>query len=169
MKAKTEYIYIIRQSLGNKKQPVDQTKRKWWDMSCPHKIGWSVSPRHRLEKFQTGNPNSLSLIGQWRGTEKDETEIKYLLRARRIRNEWFMLCPQEADMLGMYCKVRELRFQYWMLKDEGLDDYLFLDNAAEKYEAWFDDHRPDCQECYPTPLGVQKGLSYMYSRDKAET
>lgn len=171
MKAKTEYIYIIRQSLGNKKQPVDQTQRKWWDMSCPHKIGWSVSPRQRLEKFQTGNPNHLSLIGQWEGRESDETEIKDLLKSRKIRNEWFMLCPQEADMLEMYCQVRELRSQCWMTwcKDnESLEDYLFLDSAASKYESWFNSHDPDCQKCYPTPVGVPKGLSYMYSQMRGE-
>jgi len=54
------------------------------------KIGWAKHVEDRLKQLQTGSPKQLHLLGYWRGTKKDESNLHSLIKSLRIQHEWYM-------------------------------------------------------------------------------
>lgn len=55
------------------------------------KIGYSVNPEARVGELQTGNPNTLYLIGKVPGTVEDEAALHARYAHLHILGEWFRL------------------------------------------------------------------------------
>lgn len=55
----------------------------------PLKIGWSKDPAARIEAFQTGNYQHLTVIAKREGTQADERQVHDKLSDHRVKGEWF--------------------------------------------------------------------------------
>lgn len=65
------------------------------------KIGFTNrSAVDRLADLQTGNPNTLRLLGELTGTAADELELHYHFAEYRIRGEWFSPVEQLLSFIG---------------------------------------------------------------------
>lgn len=64
------------------------------------KIGYSANhPSTRLAQCQTGNPNSLSLVGFVNGDLETEKELHRRFAANRVRGEWFSLSATDVKSI----------------------------------------------------------------------
>lgn len=53
------------------------------------KIGYSKSPRYRLQKLQTGNPVKLKLLATMPGNKQTEDGLHEAFKKQQYRGEWF--------------------------------------------------------------------------------
>lgn len=74
------------------------------------KIGYSSNhPVSRLLSFQTGNPDELVLRGWFKGSQRDERHLHELLRAYRVRGEWFRNTDRVEGMAALCSENHDLR------------------------------------------------------------
>lgn len=60
----------------------------------PVKIGFTTKePAERMAALQTGSPDTLHLLGSFRGTQEDERQLHARLVEHRLHGEWFRRCP----------------------------------------------------------------------------
>lgn len=76
---KANYVYVIGTTLA-----------------CAVKIGISKNPWARIEDFQTGSPEKLSVLATFRADTYSEVEIHDILSEFRQHREWFAL-PEEIQ------------------------------------------------------------------------
>lgn len=66
----------------------------------PIKIGFAVDPRERRDNLQTAHYETLMLLGATPGGLIRERELHHLVRASRIRNEWFHPSQEVLDLVA---------------------------------------------------------------------
>ena len=69
------------------------------------KIGWARDPKKRIDKFRTGCPFAIELIGVVRGGEDDERAIHDAFRPLRARGEWFRAEPHLLALVAWLCHM----------------------------------------------------------------
>jgi len=83
------------------------------DVTGMIKIGRSKDPQKRLKQLQTGNPNKLKIIAEFKGEGWKEKIIHERLRMYRLEGEWF-----SYDCIGsipdfLYEKIEWGSFDEW--------------------------------------------------------
>jgi hypothetical protein len=63
------------------------------------KVGFAVNVQRRLYNLQSGNPNTLRLLGYFPGTPADEDAIHRRLGAHHILGDWFAIHDDVFDAL----------------------------------------------------------------------
>ena len=53
------------------------------------KIGFSVHPNSRIRQIQSGNPDHLKVLHQFKATKSIERTLHMLFRPSRLKGEWF--------------------------------------------------------------------------------
>lgn len=66
------------------------------------KIGNSSDPKKRLKQLQTGNNNTLTLIGLIKGDQSLERSIHKMFGDKRIKGEWFTYTKEIEDFFDTY-------------------------------------------------------------------
>jgi hypothetical protein len=64
------------------------------------KIGWARRPKERLKDLQVSNHSELVMLGQRRGTPRDEKVLHKILSGSRARGEWFSATPEVLSVVG---------------------------------------------------------------------
>lgn len=112
------------------------------------KIGYtSQDPEIRLSTLQTGNPNTLTIIGLMHGSSILEKYLHYKFREHHIRGEWFM--PHERifarieDRDGFPfkgTKEEDKALQLLMRKVGRVDEvmYKFLKKGSERPSFYYE-------------------------------
>ena len=76
------------------------------------KIGFSKSPKKRLQQLQTSNSNVLVLLGFIDGMETEESYCHQLFEKDKKIGEWFNLSDQIVDYINLnnliYCSVERI-------------------------------------------------------------
>lgn len=76
------------------------------------KIGISNNPKYRLNQLVTGNPFDLVIIGQIKGSSKEEKYLHNYFKEFNKKNEWFYYNKAFKDKLLTYLLNRDLLFNY---------------------------------------------------------
>lgn len=80
------------------------------------KIGRSKNPEKRLKQLQTGNPNKLKLIAEFKNQGWKEKIIHEKLRLFRLKGEWFSYECVGSIPDSLYEKIKFGSFDEWWEK-----------------------------------------------------
>jgi len=79
------------------------------------KIGVSHDPERRLSTLQTGHPDELRLLGFVSGGRPLEAHLHRMLKAHRVRGEWFRPAPRVVEVVRLLCSLGERQSRERML------------------------------------------------------
>lgn len=74
--------------------------------SNEYKIGQSIKPEKRLKQLQTGNGQSLKIIGCFYTDKYLEKRLHKMFMFDRKVGEWFVLSEEKLDMILTYLEQR---------------------------------------------------------------
>lgn len=83
-----------------------------------YKIGWALgSTNRRLKQLQTGNPEKLEILMDFRVSDAESLEkyLHYFLLNKNVRGEWFQLSEEDLSWLSWFCEAYDLD----MRKEDG--------------------------------------------------
>ena len=83
------------------------------DVTGMIKIGRSKNPQKRLKQLQTGNPNKLKIIAEFKGEGWKEKIIHERLRMYRLEGEWFSYDCVGSIPDSMYEQISFGSFDEW--------------------------------------------------------
>ena len=83
------------------------------DVTGMIKIGRSKDPQKRLKQLQTGNPNKLKLIAEFKGEGWKENYLHERLKSYRLEGEWFSYDCVGSIPESYYEKISWGSFDDW--------------------------------------------------------
>lgn len=83
------------------------------DVTGNIKIGRSKNPHKRLKQLQTGNPNKLKLIAEFKGEGWKEKELHERLSSYRLKGEWFSYDCAGSIPDSIYERIKWGSFDDW--------------------------------------------------------
>lgn len=83
------------------------------DVTGNIKIGRSKNPQKRLKQLQTGNPNKLKLIAEFKGEGWKEKILHERLSAYRLNGEWFSYDCTGSIPDSIYERIKWGSFDDW--------------------------------------------------------
>ena len=96
---KNDYLYFIQS-----------------DFTGMIKIGRSKDPQKRLKQLQTGNPNKLKLIAEFKGEGWKEKILHERLEKYRLEGEWFSYDCVGSIPDSLYEQINWGSFDEWWNK-----------------------------------------------------